>query len=257
MKLDHHTEQVESVSGVRGRNVYELTARRQLVIGNSLHNAIQQRFISPTSPYRVRAHNAELSVAAAGHGYELLIPASGTEPAVPVRIGFYARPTPLSGGIHGVEQGPAQYKLTRDSSGWRAKACADAGSIEINETLHRRDVPFTIGHELDEIAFIVRANPADDAAIEAEGSARLFKPSSTVTFVTAHDRAAARELCALWQDRKHPPSGTTATGIIKRQERLDRMLDAMGLKESTHIFDKLRVLRSEGAKDIVPKSSDK
>ena len=29
------------------------------------------------------------------------------------------------------------------------------------------------------------------------------------------------------------------------------MLDAMGLKESTHIFDKLRVLRSEGATDIL------
>ena len=110
-----------------------------------------------------------------------------------VPIDFHARPTPLSGGIHGVEQGPAQYKLTRDSSGWRAKTCADVGSIEINETLHRRDVRFTIGHELDEIALIVRANPADDAAILAEGEASLFKPSSTSSEVTGHDRAAARE----------------------------------------------------------------
>jgi hypothetical protein len=29
------------------------------------------------------------------------------------------------------------------------------------------------------------------------------------------------------------------------------MLDAMGLKESVHIFDKLRVLRAEGAKDLL------
>ncbi|MGB0386096.1 MAG: hypothetical protein ACPGWR_14915 [Ardenticatenaceae bacterium] len=245
MEVNDHTEQVKNVSGVRGRKVYELTPRRQLVIGlgNSLDNTIQQRFVSPTSPYRIRAHNAELHVVAAG-GYELLIPASGTEPAVRVPIEFYARATPMSGGIHGVEQGPAQYKLTRDSSGWRAQ-------IEINETLHRRDVPFTIGHELDEIALIVRTNPADDAVILAEAEASLFKPSSTSSKITAHDRAAARELGTVWQDLQQPPSGTTASGITKRQKRLERMLDAMGLLESTHIFDKLRVLRSEGATDIL------
>ncbi|MGB0387434.1 MAG: hypothetical protein ACPGWR_21665 [Ardenticatenaceae bacterium] len=228
--------------------MYELTGRRQLVIGlgNSLDKVIQQRFVSATSPYRMRAHNGVLSLAAGGSGYELLIPASGSNPAVRVPIDFEAQPIPLTGGIHGAEQGPAQYKLTRDSSGWRAK-------IEVNETLHRRDAPFIIGHELDEIAFIVRANPPDDAAILAEGRASLFKPSSTSTNVTAHDRAAARELGAVWQDLQHPPSGTDSAGMTKRQARLSRMLDAMGLRESTNFFDKLRVLRFEGVKDILLK----
>ena len=94
MKANDNREQVETacpsrslrVSGVRGRKVYELTARRQLVIGlgNSLDNTIQQRFVNTTSPYRSRAHNASLHVVAGG--YELLIPASGTEPAVSVSI---------------------------------------------------------------------------------------------------------------------------------------------------------------------------
>ena len=203
-----------SVGAVRGRNVYELTSRRQLVtgLGNSLYKVIEQRFLNPTSPYRRRVHDAELHLVTGG-GYELWIPASGTSPAVHVPIHFDAKPlAPMTGGIHGAEQGPAQYKLTRDASGWHAR-------IEIDESLHRRDVLFTIGHELDEIALIVRANPLDDAAILAEGRASLFKPGTLVTLITAHDRAAARELCTQWQDLVHPPRGTTATGIKRRQDR--------------------------------------
>jgi hypothetical protein len=241
-------EQVRiKISGVRGRNVYQLTTRRQLVtgLGNSLDIVIQQRFVNPTSPYRVRADNALLELAAGGN-YELLIPASGTSPSERVRIHFDTKPT-LVGGIHGAEQGPAQYELTRDSSGWQAK-------IELNETLHRRDVPFIVGHELDEIAIIVRANPPDKAAILAEARASLFKASSTAFLppqVTAHSSAAARELCALWEDYQQPPRGTDSYGIKKREARLERMLEAMGLRESVHIFDKLRVLRAEGAPDTL------
>jgi len=232
-----------SVGAVRGRKVYELTSRRQLVtgLGNSLDNVIQQRFINPTSPSLRRVHDAELRLVAGG-GYELWIPAGPTSPAVHIPIHFDAKPAPLSGGIHGTEQGPAQYKLTRDATGWRAR-------IEIDESLHRRDVLFTIGHELDEIALIVRANPSSDAAILAQGRASLFKPGALVTLVTAHDRAAARELCAQWQDLVHPPRGRTATGIKRRQDRVGRMIDAMGLAESAHLFEKLRLLRAEGAPD--------
>ena len=239
------------ISGVRGRNVYHLTPRRQLVTGpgNSLDVGIHQLFVNPTSPYRVRAHNAELHPTLDGD-YELLIPASGiliqpsrTTPVVHVRVHFDTKPT-LVGGIHGTEQGPAQYSLTRDSKGWQAK-------IELNETLHRRDVPFIVGHELDEIAYIVRTNPPDKAALLAQARASLFKPGSTSTFLTAHDRAAAHELCALWQDYQHPPQGTSMTGRKKRGDRLLRMFDAMGLTESVHIFDKLRVLRAEGAPDTL------
>ncbi|MGB0386713.1 MAG: hypothetical protein ACPGWR_18025 [Ardenticatenaceae bacterium] len=241
MQIDK--EEMSHVGAVRGRNVYELTSRRQLVTGasNSLDNVLKQRFVNPMSPYRLRAHDAHLRLAAGG-GYELWIPASGTSPGVHVPIHFDAKPAPLTGGIHGAEQGPAQYKLTRDATGWQAK-------IEIDESLHRRDVLFTIGHELDEIALIVRANPSDDAAILAEGRASLFKPGSLVTTLTAHDRAAARELCAQWQDLQQPPRGTTATGVQKRSDRLARMIDAMGLSESTNLFDKFHVLRKEGAPD--------
>ena len=242
MQLDK--KEMSHVGAVRGRNVYELTSRRQLVTGasNSLDNVLVQRFINPTSLYRKRVHGAELNMTATGD-YELSIPASGTSPAVHVPIHFEAKPlAPMTGGIHGVEQGPAQYKLTRDASGWQAK-------IEIDESLHRRDVLFTIGHELDEIALIVRANPSDNAAILAEGRASLFKPGTLVTAVTAHDRAAARELCAQWQDLQQPPRGTTPTGIKKRSDRLARMIDAMGLSESTNLFDKFHLLRKEGAPD--------
>lgn len=232
------------ISGVRGRNVYQLTPRRQLVTGpgNSLDAVIQQRFVNPTSPYRVRAHNAELHPTLGGD-YELLIPASGATPVVHVRVHFDTKPT-LLGGIHGTEQGPAQYELTRDSKGWQAK-------IEVNETLHRRDVPFIVAHELDEIAYIVRSNPPDKAALLAQARASLFKPGSTSTFPTAHDRAAAHELCALWEDYQYPPPGTSTTGRKKRGDRLLRMFDAMGLSESVHILDKLRVLRAEGARDTL------
>lgn len=157
-------------------------------------------------------------------------------------IHFEPKPAPLTGGIHGAEQGPAQYKLTRDSSGWQA-------TIEIDQNLHRRDVLFTIGHELDEIALIVRANPSDDAAIKAEGKASLFKPSSVSTTVTAHDRAAARELCAQWQDFQPPPPTTPVTAIKKRSDRLGRMIEAMGLAESINKSDKFHLLRKEGAPD--------
>jgi hypothetical protein len=232
------------ISGVRGRNVYQLTPRRQLVTGpgNSLDVVIQQRFVNSSSPYRVRAHNAELHPTVGGN-YELLIPASGSTPVMRVRVHFDTKPT-LVGGIHGTEQGPAQYQLTRDSSGWQAK-------IEVNETLHRRDVPFIVGHELDEIAVIVRTNPPDKAALVAQARASLFKPGSTSTFFTAHDRAAAHELCALWEDYQHPPQRTDATERKKRGDRLLRMFDAMGLSESVHIFDKLRLLRASGAPDTL------
>ena len=232
------------ISGVRGQNVYQLTPRRQLVTGagNSLDVVIQQRFVHPSSPYRVRTHNAELHPTPGGD-YELLIPASGTTPAERVRVHFDTKPT-LVGGIHGAEQGPAQYELTRDSSGWQAK-------IGVNETLHRRDVPFIVGHELDEIAIIVRTNPKDQAALLAQARASLFKAGSTSTQVTAHDRAAANELCALWEDYQHPPRGTSTTGRTTREDRLLRMFDAMGLSEAVHVFDKLRVLRTEGAPDTL------
>ena len=230
------------ISGVRGRNVYHLTPRRQLVTGpgNSLDVVIQQRFVNLSSPYRVRAHHAELQPTVGGN-YDFVIPASASAPLMRVRVHFDTKPT-LVGGIHGTEQGPAQYSLTRDSTGWQAK-------IEVNETLHRRDVPFIVGHELDEIALIVRTNPKDQAAVLAQAKASLFKVGSTSTQVTAHDRAAARELSALWKDYQHPPQGTDATGRKKREDRLLRMFDAMGLGESVHIFDKLRVLRAEGAPD--------
>lgn len=235
--------QNQSISGVRGQNVYELTPRRQLVtgVGNSLDKVLQQRFVNPTSSYRFRAHNAELNHAATGGGYEFLIPASGTTPAVRVPLDFETKPALSPAGIHGTEQGPAQYQLTRNCSGWQAK-------IEINETLHGRDLPFIIGHELDEIAIIVRAN-LKPAAIFAAGKASLFKVGSISTNVTAHDRAAARELCAMWDDLQLPPSGTNPAGIAKRENRLSRMMGVMGLKESTNLFDKFRVLRAEGAPD--------
>lgn len=235
------------LSGVRGQNVYELTTRRHLVTGpdNSLDVVIQQRFINTKSPYRIRAHHATLQRVASGD-YELLIPGDprrvrGTSPTVRVPIRFETKPT-LVGGIHGSSQGPAQYELIGDSHGWTAR-------LEINETLHRRDVPFIIGHELDEIAIIVTINPKDEVTLLAEASASLFKPSSSSTKVTAHDRAAARELCALWADYQHPPPGTSATALAKREQRIGRMFSACGLKESVHIFDKLGALRAEGAPD--------
>lgn len=241
--MKSHLPQNQSISGVRGQKVYELTPRRQLVtgVGNSLDKVLGQRFVNPTSLYRFRAHNAELNRAASGGGYELLIPASGTSPSVHVLIDFETKLALSPTGIHGTEQGPAQYQLARDSSGWRAK-------IELNESLHGRDLPFIIGHELDEIAIIVRAN-LKSAAIFAAGKASLFKVGSIGTPVTAHDRAAARELCAIWDDLQLPPSGTDKAGITKRENRLARMTDAMGLKESTNLFDKFRVLRAEGAPD--------
>ena len=240
MKQFPKQARIKISSGVRGRKVYELTKRRQLVTGpsNSLDVVIKQRFVNSISPVRIRAHNALLDPIASGD-YELLIPVSGTSAAVRVHVRFDTKPT-LVGGIHGVEQGPAQYELTRDSSGWQAK-------IEVNETLHRRDIPFVVGHELDEIALIVRQEPASDAAMLAQARASLFKPGSTSINVTAHDRAAARELCALWEDYQHPPRRTDSASIKKRGDRLLRMLEAMGLKESVYIFDKLRVLRAEGA----------
>ena len=236
------SEQADFYSGVRGPNVYQLTTRRQLVTGpsNSLDVVILQRFVNPSSPYRIRAYLATLHLTASGD-YELLIPASGTKAAERIRIHFDTKPA-LVGGVHGSWQGPAQYSLQRDSSGWRAK-------IEVNETLHRRDVPFIIGHELDEIAIIIYLNPADHATRKAEARASLLKPGSTSTYVTAHDRAAARELCALWDDYEHPPPRTNAAGIQKRRDRLFRMFNACGLTEPVHIFDKLRLLRAEGAKD--------
>jgi hypothetical protein len=243
--------QNQSISGVRGQNVYELTSRRQLVtgVGNSLDKVLGQRFVNPTSLYRFRAHNAELNRAATGGGYDFLIPASVTNPAVRVHIYFETKPALSPASIHGTEangtlpseQGPAQYQLTRDSSGWQAK-------IELNESLHGRDLPFIIGHELDEIAIIVRAN-LKFAAIFAASKASLFKVGSIGTPVTAHDRAAARELCAMWHDLQLPPSGTDKAGIAKRENRLSRMMGAMGLKKSANLLDKFRVLRAEGAPD--------
>jgi hypothetical protein len=106
-------------------------------------------------------------------------------------------------------------------------------------------VPFIVGHELDEIALIIRTNPSDQAALLAQAKASFFKVGSTSTQITAHSSAAARELSALWEDWKHPPRGTDATGSKKREDRLLRMFDAMGLRESVHIFDKLRLWPAE------------
>lgn len=69
--------------------------------------------------------------------------------------------------------------------------------------------------------------------------------------MTAHDWAAARELCAQWQDFLHPPPGTPASAIKKRSDRLERMIEAMGLSESANMFEKFRLLRQEGAPDAL------
>lgn len=128
--MTQKNKQADLISGVRGANVYELTTRRQLVTGagNSLDVVIQQRFVNPTSPYHIRAHKAWLTVSSSGD-YDFVIPPL----AVSVRVHFDTKPT-LVGGIHGAEQGAAQYELIRLGGGWWAK-------IEVTEKLHRRDVP--------------------------------------------------------------------------------------------------------------------
>lgn len=148
-------------------------------------------------------------------------------------------------GTHGGEEGPARLlTLTQDPSGkWNC-------TIVVHEGVHSEDVAFLVGHELNEVSDLLARNPsATPADIARETAAGVFAPGSTATDITAHDRAAARELSDLYGDVQREKSvlRPDPEGIRDRQSRLDRMIRAMGLEDPSAITDaQIKALQEAG-----------
>ncbi len=122
--------------------------------------------------------------------------------------------------------------------------------------LSYQDLKFVIESALDELAELVRRNPGPDRPeLESQVQAGLFQPGSASAEPTARDLALARELKRLEEDIAGL-RGALETNLSEkrrtekmkeftpRKERLDRLIQAMGLNETAHLDIKINFLRS-------------
>jgi hypothetical protein len=120
--------------------------------------------------------------------------------------------------------------------------------VYVHEGLRPESFPFVMGHELDEIAAAVARLPAGatEAQIGVQLRARVFRPGGigAVTALSAHDEAALEELRRVVTRLKTP--GLTTPQKTTLQLRLERQLEAMGLRDATDIGVRVAALRTAG-----------
>ncbi|RKH70311.1 hypothetical protein [Corallococcus aberystwythensis] len=128
--------------------------------------------------------------------------------------------------------------------------------IQIHAKLtHSDDLRFSIGHELAEIADIVQRHPdATQEEINAQMRAGVFQEGAGSAEATSHDRAAAKEMGALYrelqrlqQEQARNGSSEGAVAMARRRAQVDQVLSNMGLDEPAHLERKLGLLTEAGA----------
>ncbi len=132
----------------------------------------------------------------------------------------------LPPGPHGRASGPTRYVLTPTGGGnFRA-------TVYVHRGLRPEAFAGKVGHELDEIAFIVHASsPAmTAAAIEAEQLPRIFRPGAIAsgTAPSGHDFAQARELSRLIDEMR-------GSRDLIRSQRVQYALQDMGFTDLTSL----------------------
>jgi hypothetical protein len=262
-------EQLDAVGGVRGAGVYgqkvydaadgtkRLTKLNLEKVRDSLKKVLRQPRVRDA---KVEAQLSEATADAAACTLKLpsFPAAEGVAKAgaidVHVELRFKGELSPSA--AHGADAGPARYTLTKNNEQqWVA-------NIEIDQHLEPRDVEFIIGHELDEIAELVRRYPAGKpaASFEGEMAAGVMREGATTAQATAHDVANAREIVALHRDYKNllaQPAGKATANAEARKQTLDRAIEIAGLGEASQIDAKVRLLREAGAPDELLKEVKK
>ena len=243
----------DAAGGVMGPDVYP-TSNRTLK-PDKLKELMKNEVVGATGPWAVEG--TTLRAAAADLVYELSVPgAAAGAPAsmIDVKVSIVAG-TDLAGGAHPTAAGGSVAGRGRvtlkppDATGrWTAE-------VQIDANLAPESVKFVAGHEIDEIARIVRTLPAgaDQAAINAQMKAGVFtheplapaKPGEPPA-ATAHDHAAAVELYELMtrQGRAAKPEEKRALG-----ESMTKLVHYMALDDPTNLGAKLALLAEHGAGD--------
>lgn len=243
------SDEVEAAGAVRGAKVYPpKTFVKDDVTRYSKLNAEKVREGLKKARGRQYVAGARLEIEASkataegAHGV-LRVPGPHGETAIDVEIRF--RPDLTAPGPHGTESGPARFTLDKSGAGWSAK-------VELSDTIDPRDVEFVLGHELDEIAEITRRFPSGKPAggFGDEVHAGVMRAGSKTNQSTAHDVATAREIVALHNNhRKLIKEGSPAAAA--RGKSLDEAMEVAGLDEISELDAKLRLLKQEGADELL------
>ncbi len=241
-------DQVEAAGAVRGAKVYPAKTfdKGDGVTRTSKINAdrVQEGLKKTSARTYVGSARFEQIAGATADGATgvLRVPGKDGDTLIKVDVRFQGE---LSGAArHGAESGPARFVLDKQGSGpWVA-------TIDISSGIEPRDVEFVLGHELDEIAELVRRHPTGKppGGFGAEMEAGVMRDGAKTNQSTAHDVATAREIVALKKDLDKLVA-VKAGSVEARKQSLDEAIKAAGLDEVAEIDAKVRLLQQAGAPD--------
>jgi hypothetical protein len=277
------------VGGTRGREVYPVSSTPNLTTISDIFKLIvnAKHRIIPELAHRL--HGSELSYGGRPKSYyDFRVPVEGLADPVDVRVEIKARGYDTRGNRrpgtelpspHGPEAGQATYKLrwipanNGQPGRWTASIEVDPRLIiepgVAGQTRSRSEgLTRSLGHELDEIARIVRRSHrltgemGDDAdltqiteTIASQSRANFFQEGSTarVSQMTDHDVASAHQLYEQYkhssQEFRNHESGHRVEG---ERETFYRLLKSMGLQSTSSVdrmFKFTRGLREAGIRD--------
>lgn len=165
--------------------------------------------------------------------YTMEVPQAGGKPAIKVEVELHSTselpPGPhLEGGID--DSGPGRVVVTNEGGQWKARILVERNLHEVQEA------PHVLVHEFNEIADLVHRHPsASQLTIKQQQQASLYKKGSSATDVTAHDRAAARELMSLHEEIPKLQSNAEAGrgGLEKTEAKLQQQRNELAAKPSS------------------------
>lgn len=230
----------EVAGGVRGAGVYTPRTRGDRI--PSRLNAEKVRDGLKRANARAYARGARLEAAIAqatadGTTATLRVPTDAGTASVRIDLRFTGD---LPAAAHGADAGPARFQLDHDGTSWTAR-------IHVGHDLDPRDVEFVVGHEVDEIAELVRRHPQGKPpeGFDAEMSAGVMRDGAKTNQSTAHDVATAHEIVALKHQLARVPAGSD--NAAHYDATLQRLLKSAGLDEVAEIDAKLHLLTHAGA----------
>ncbi|MFP2929652.1 hypothetical protein ACLESO_31530, partial [Pyxidicoccus sp. 3LG] len=166
--------------------------------------------------------------------YELEVPQAGGQPAIKVQVELRSTAELPAGPHVGPEgtdvSGPGRVIISNEGGKWKATVLVERNLHEVQEA------PHVLAHEFNEIADLVHRHPnASELVIGQQQQASLFKPGSTATDVTAHDRAAARELVSLHEEmpKLQSTAETTRGGLERAKAQLEASREALKTASGT------------------------
>lgn len=196
----------EGTGATRGGAVYKVASatdpHRMAAHDPELHAALERVPLSLVEGSVLRAAPATTPPAGAppeARRYTLEVPLEGAQRSQ-VRVSVEATPhrPHAASSPHGEEGGRAHFKLTRVHGAWEA-------NIYVHERVFPQDVQHLLGHELNEVALLVKKlHNVPDASlreeIHREAQAGVFQSGGEATALTVHDHAAAHEFFRLFEE---------------------------------------------------------